>query len=72
MKAPSADAPDQAVAHISTETIEELADLTRQSASTPEVIAEQVLGYELIITDEGLLVTRTYWVGSLLKRIRSS
>ena len=46
--------PDQAVAHISTETIEKLADLTRKSASTPEVIAEQVLGYELIITDEGL------------------
>lgn len=46
--------PDQAVAHISTETIEELADQTRKSASTPEVIAEQVLGYELIITDEGL------------------
>ena len=46
--------PDQAVAHISTETIEGLAELTRRSGHTPEVIAEQVLGYDLVITDVGI------------------
>ena len=46
--------PDNAVEHISIEEIELLAENVRIEGATPEVIAEQHLGYDLVITDDGI------------------